>query len=127
MKLELVVKIMSLEVYNSLSKTKEEFTPITPGIVKMYVCGMTVYSDTHIGHARTYLAFDVIKRYFEYKDFKVTYVQNVTDVDDKIINAANRDGVDPLEYSNLYTERCLGDLDKLGIKRADLYPKGHLL
>jgi cysteinyl-tRNA synthetase len=123
MKLELVVKIMSLEVYNSLSKTKEEFIPITPGVVKMYVCGMTVYSDTHIGHARTYLAFDVIKRYFEYKGFKVTYVQNVTDVDDKIINAANRDGVDPLEYSNLFTERCLGDLDNLGIKRADFYPK----
>jgi len=87
------------------------------------VCGMTVYSDAHIGHARTYLAFDVIRRYFEYKRNTVLYVQNITDVDDKIIAAANREAVDPLEYSQRFTDRCLNDLDALGIRRADLYPK----
>ncbi len=114
---------MSLQIYNSLSKRKESFTPVEEGKVKMYVCGMTVYSDAHIGHARTYYAFDVIRRYLEYKGYKVTYVQNVTDVDDKIIAAANKQGMDPLEYSKMYLERCLRDLDALGIRRADIYPK----
>ncbi len=89
----------------------------------MYVCGMTVYSDTHLGHARTYLAFDVIRRYLEYKGLKVTYIQNITDVEDKIIAAAQKEHVDALEYAKTYTDRCLHDLDRLGIRRADLYPK----
>jgi len=114
---------MVLEIYNSLTRKKEEFIPVEKGKVKMYVCGMTVYSDAHIGHSRTYFAFDVIRRYFEYKGYKVTYVQNITDVDDKIIAAANKEGVDALEYSKRFTDRCLNDLDKLGIRRADLYPK----
>lgn len=114
---------MALKIYNSLTRNKEDFIPVEKGKVKMYVCGMTVYSDAHIGHARTYFAFDVIRRYFEYKGFKVTYVQNITDVDDKIINAANKEGVDALEYSRRFTDRCLNDLDKLGIRRADIYPK----
>jgi len=114
---------MSLTIYNTLSHTKEPFVPLQKGIIKMYVCGMTVYSDAHIGHARTYVAFDVIRRYFEYKGYKVTYVQNITDVDDKIIAASQKEGIDPLKYSERFTERCLGDLDALGIRRADLYPK----
>ncbi len=114
---------MTLKIYNSLTKKKEDFKPVEKGKIKMYVCGMTVYSDAHIGHARTYFAFDVIRRYFEYKGFKVTYVQNITDVDDKIIAAANREGVDPLVYSKKFTTKCLDDLDHLGIRRADLYPK----
>jgi cysteinyl-tRNA synthetase len=114
---------MTLKIYNSLSREKEEFIPVEKGKVKMYVCGMTVYSDAHIGHARTYFAFDIIRRYFEYKGYKVTYVQNITDVDDKIIAAANREKIDVLEYSRRFTDRCLGDLDILGIRRADLYPK----
>jgi len=114
---------MALRIYNSLSRQKEDFLPVENGKVKMYVCGMTVYSDAHIGHARTYFAFDVIRRYFEYKGFEVTYVQNITDVDDKIIVAANRERVDALEYSRAFADRCLGDLDNLGIRRADLYPK----
>ncbi|MCX6667068.1 MAG: cysteine--tRNA ligase [Euryarchaeota archaeon] len=114
---------MTLEIYNTLSRKKEKFIPVEKGKVKMYVCGMTVYSDAHIGHARTYFAFDVIRRYFEYKGYKVTYVQNITDVDDKIIAAANREKIDPLAYSRRFTEICLGDLDALGIRRADLYPK----
>jgi len=114
---------MSLKVYSTLTRKKEEFKPVNSGKVKMYVCGMTVYSDAHIGHARTYFAFDVIRRYLEYKGYDVTYVQNITDVDDKIIDAANKEGVDPLEYSKKFTDICLDDLDKLGIRRADVYPK----
>jgi len=114
---------MTLKIHNSLSRQKEDFIPVENGKVKMYVCGMTVYSDAHIGHARTYFAFDVIRRYFEYKGYEVTYVQNITDVDDKIIAAANRENVDALEYSRAFADRCLGDLDNLGIRRADLYPK----
>jgi len=114
---------MVLMIYNSLSRRKEVFKTVEPGVVKMYVCGMTVYSDAHIGHARTYLAFDIIRRYLEYKGYRVFYVQNITDVDDKIIAAAQREGVDALEYSRRYTERCLRDLDMLGVRRADLYPK----
>ncbi len=114
---------MVLKIYNSLTRKKEEFIPVEKGKVKMYVCGMTVYSDAHIGHSRTYFAFDLIRRYFEYKGYNVSYVQNITDVDDKIIAAANKEGVDALEYSQRFTDRCLDDLDQLGIRRADLYPK----
>jgi len=114
---------MTLKIYNTLTRKKEDFNPVEKGKVKMYVCGMTVYSDAHIGHARTYFAFDVIRRYLEYKGYKVTYIQNITDVDDKIIAAANKEGVDALEYSKRYTDKCLGDLDNLGIRRADVYPK----
>ncbi|KYK26193.1 hypothetical protein AYK20_03875 [Thermoplasmatales archaeon SG8-52-1] len=114
---------MTLKIYNTLTRKKEIFKPVENKKVKMYVCGMTVYSDAHIGHARTYFAFDVIRRYLKYKGFAVTYVQNITDVDDKIIAAANKEGVDALEYSRRFTDICLGDLDKLGIRRADIYPK----
>ncbi|MEF8879684.1 MAG: cysteine--tRNA ligase [Candidatus Thermoplasmatota archaeon] len=114
---------MSLKIYDSLSKEKQKFQPIEENKVNMYVCGMTVYSDAHIGHARTYYVFDVVRRYLEYKGYKVKYVQNITDVDDKIINAANEENVDPLEYSKRFSGRCLKDLDSLGIKRADVYPR----
>ena len=112
-----------LRVYNTLSREKEPFQPLEDDHVRMYVCGMTVYGDAHIGHARTYLAFDVIKRYLEYRGYEVTYVQNVTDVDDKIINAARERGIPPLEHSAEYTKRCLSDLEALGIQPADEYPK----
>ncbi len=114
---------MTLKIYNSLTREKEEFKPVEKGKVRMYVCGMTVYSDAHIGHARTYFAFDVIRRYLEYKGYDVNYIQNITDVDDKIITAALKEGVDALEYSKRFTEICLNDLDELGIRRADFYPK----
>ena len=114
---------MTLQIYNTLTRKKEVFNPVEQGKIKMYVCGMTVYSDAHIGHARTYFAFDMIRRYFEFKGYKVTYVQNITDVDDKIIAAANKEGVEALEYSSRFTDRCLTDLDNLGIARADIYPK----
>ncbi len=114
---------MTLRIYNTLTRKKEDFIPIDDKKVRMYVCGMTVYSDAHIGHARTYLAFDIVRRYLEYKGYEVLYVQNITDVDDKIISSANERGMDPLEYSRRYTERCLRDLDSLGIRRANIYPK----
>ena len=112
-----------LKIYNTLTRQKEPFIPMEEGVVKLYVCGMTTYSDAHIGHARTYVAFDIIRRYLEYKDYKVFYVQNITDIDDKIIKAANEAGMDALEYSAYYARRCLEDMNKLGIKPADLYPK----
>ena len=121
--LELREKDMVLKIYNTLTRKKEVFVPVEKGKVRMYVCGMTVYSDAHIGHARTYLAFDIVRRYLEYKGYDVFYVQNITDVDDKIIAAANQRGEDPLEYSKKYTRRCLEALDRLGVRRADLYPK----
>jgi len=112
-----------LRVYNTLGRRKEPFEPLDDDHVRMYVCGMTVYGDAHIGHARTYLAFDIIKRYLEYRGYEVTYVQNVTDVDDKIINAAQERGIPPLEHSAEYTKRCMDDLEALGIRPADVYPK----
>ena len=112
-----------IKVYNTLTRKKEPFMPMENGIVKMYVCGMTTYSDAHIGHARTYLAFDIIRRYLEYKGYEVFYVQNITDIDDKIIKAANEAGIDALEYSSYYTKRCLDDMKKIGIKPANIYPK----
>jgi cysteinyl-tRNA synthetase len=114
---------MTLRIYNSLTRKKEVFNPVNENHVSMYVCGMTVYSDAHIGHARTYFAFDVVRRYLEFNNYQVLYVQNVTDVDDKIIAAANKECVDALEYSCGFTDRCLTDLDALGIRRADKYPK----
>jgi cysteinyl-tRNA synthetase len=114
---------MTLKIYNTLTRKKEEFIPVDKRKVKMYVCGMTVYSDAHIGHARTYLAFDIMRRYFEYKGYDVTYIQNITDVDDKIISAANRNGIDALEYSKQFADICFKDIRGLGIKDADVYPK----
>ncbi|MDG6229624.1 MAG: cysteine--tRNA ligase [Candidatus Thermoplasmatota archaeon] len=119
----ILCETMTVEIYNSLTRKKEPFTSVEDGKVKMYVCGMTVYSDAHIGHARTYFAFDMIRRYLQYKGYNVTYVQNVTDVDDKIIAAAQKQRMDALEYSCGFTDRCLTDLDRLGIGRADMYPK----
>ena len=114
---------MTLSIYNSLTNRKETFTPVHPDEVRMYVCGMTVYGDAHIGHSRTYLSFDIIRRYLEYKGLKVTYIQNITDVDDKIINSSQEQGIDALEYSRMYTERCLDALSDMGIRPADFYPK----
>ena len=112
-----------LKVYNTLTRKKEPFIPLEANKVRMYVCGMTTYSDAHIGHARTYVAFDIIRRYLEYKGYEVFYVQNITDIDDKIINAARERNMDPLEYSRYYAERALEDMSSLGVKEASIYPK----
>lgn len=114
---------MTLKVNNTLTKQKEEFRPIDDNKVKMYVCGMTVYDDMHMGHARHIIAFDMIVRYLRWKGYDVTHVTNFTDIDDKIINRAAEEGIPPLELSNRYIEEFFEDLDLLGVKRADIYPK----
>ncbi|WP_400206956.1 cysteine--tRNA ligase [Candidatus Methanomassiliicoccus intestinalis] len=114
---------MALRIFNTLSKQEEEFVPINGNQVKMYVCGVTVYDDIHMGHARSIIVFDMIDRYLRYRGYEVTHLTNFTDVDDKIINRAAEAGIDPLELSKNYIERYLEDVDRLGVRRADAYPK----
>lgn len=114
---------MTLRIHNTLTNSDEEFRPIEPGKVKMYVCGVTVYDDIHMGHARSMIVFDMVARYLRYSGYEVTHVTNFTDVDDKIINRAAEEGVDPLELSARYIDRYFEDTKKLGLNRADFYPK----
>ncbi len=114
---------MSLRLYNTLSRQVEEFVPLEPGKVKMYVCGPTVYADAHIGHAMAALVFDMVRRYLTYRGYRVTYVTNFTDVDDKIIRRANETGQDPIEMANAFAEKYLEHLADLNIQPADIYPK----
>ena len=93
-----------MKLYNTMSKTKEEFVPLEEGKVKMYVCGPTVYNFIHIGNARPMIVFDTVRRYFEYKGYDVNFVSNFTDVDDKIIKKANEEGVTAEEISKRYIE-----------------------
>ncbi|MGD0056423.1 MAG: cysteine--tRNA ligase [Methanomassiliicoccales archaeon] len=114
---------MALQVHNTLTKRKEEFKPIDDMKVKMYVCGVTVYDDIHMGHARHIVVFDMIVRYLRYRGYDVTHITNFTDVDDKIINRANELGVPPLQLSRTYVDRYFSEIELLGVKRADVYPK----
>ena len=98
-----------MKLYNTMTRQKEEFVPMEEGKVKMYVCGPTVYDYIHIGNARPYVVFDTVRRYLEYKGYEVTYVQNFTDVDDKIINRANKEGKTMAEISNKYIEETFRD------------------
>ena len=111
-----------MRIYNSLSGQKEEFQP-AGDVVKIYVCGITPYDDSHIGHAMSYVIFDVVRRYLEYRNYKVKYIQNFTDIDDKIINRANRLGISARELSDRFIERYFHDMDALNIRRADTYPR----
>jgi cysteinyl-tRNA synthetase len=112
-----------LYIYNTLTKKKEEFIPINPPYVKMYFCGPTVYDFFHIGNARSFIMIDIIRRYLEYKGYKVTFAMNLTDVDDKIIKKANQQKIDPAVVAETYTEAFMEDIRKLKIKPANLYPK----
>ncbi len=112
-----------MKIYNTLTRQKEEFVPIEEGKVKMYVCGPTVYNYIHVGNARPYVIFDAFRRYLIHKGYDVTYVQNFTDVDDKIINKANEEGVDSLVISERYIEECLTDVANLNVLKADVHPK----
>jgi cysteinyl-tRNA synthetase len=114
---------MVLKVYNTAARKKEVFAPLEAGKVRMYVCGVTPYDLSHVGHARSYVAFDVIRRVLEYLGYDVNYVQNFTDVDDKIIERAKEEDVDPLELSEKYINEYFTDMDALSIKRADSYPR----
>jgi len=112
-----------LKLYNSLTKKKENFKPLNNKEVSFYVCGPTVYGPGHIGHARTYIAFDIIRRYIEYKNYKVKYVMNLTDVHDDIIKQAKQEGIDIFILSEKYIKIFLQDQKNLGIKPANVYPK----
>ncbi|MEW6554576.1 MAG: cysteine--tRNA ligase [Actinomycetota bacterium] len=114
---------MSLAVYNTMSRRKEEFQPREEGKVSMYVCGPTVYNFIHVGNGRAYLVFDVIRRYLAYKGYEVRYVQNFTDVDDKIINRAREEGKAPEEIARLYEQAFLEDMRALGVRHPDITPR----
>ena len=112
-----------MKVYNTRTKKKEEFVPLEEGKVKMYVCGPTVYNLIHIGNARPMIVFDTVRRYMEHKGYEVNYVSNFTDVDDKIIKAANEEGVEPSVISERYIEECKKDMKGMHVKPATTHPK----
>ena len=112
-----------MKLYNTLSGKKEDFIPVTPGQVKMYVCGITVYDHCHIGHARSAIVFDIMRRYLSYSGYRVTFVKNFTDIDDKIINRARQEGIAWNEVADKYVAEYYQDMDQLGVGRADVEPK----
>lgn len=112
-----------MKLYNTLSRKKEEFKPIEEGKVKMYVCGPTVYNFIHIGNARPFIIFDTLRRYLEYRGYDVTFVQNFTDVDDKIIKRGHEENITSEEVANKYINEYFVDADGLGIKRASVHPR----
>lgn len=112
-----------MRVYNTLNKRKEEILPLAPPEIKIYVCGPTTYNYIHLGNARPLVVFDTIRRYMFYRGLEVKYVQNFTDVDDKIIKRAQEEGQDALQLAEHYIEEYFKDADALGIKRADIHPR----
>jgi cysteinyl-tRNA synthetase len=112
-----------MKLYNTLTKTKEEFIPLRQGELRMYSCGPTVYNYFHIGNARPFIVFDVFRRYMEYKGYKVTFVQNFTDIDDKMIQRAYEEGITVKELGEQFIAEYFKDADALGIRRADYHPK----
>src|SRR4030042_4194447 len=126
---------MTLSVYNSLVRKLEPFQPVTEGRVHIYVCGPTVYASTHIGHAKTYVSFDVIVRYLRYAGYQVRYVQNITDVghlldsgEDRILKGAARERVEPMELVERYTREYFEGMDARGGGRPNISPRasGHI-
>ena len=130
---------MSIQIYNTLTRTKELFQPIKPPFVGMYVCGPTVYGDSHLGHAKSYVSFDMVVRYLRYSGYKVKYVQNITDVghltddadegEDKLQKKARIEQIDPMSIAELYTKSYLDDMDELNVLRPDIMPRatGHII
>ncbi len=130
---------MPLQLYNTLSRKKEKFTPLHEGYVGMYVCGPTVYGHSHLGHAKSYVSFDVIVRYLRYLGYKVTYVQNITDVghllgdtnegEDRLLKASRLEQKHPMEVAEFYTRSYFEDMDALNVQRADISPRatGHIV
>ncbi len=111
-----------MKIYNTMSRQKEDFTP-QGGAVKMYVCGVTPYDEAHLGHAMSYIVFDVIRRYLLYRGYQVRHVQNVTDIDDKIILRANRSGVTTQELARKFSDSYFEDMQALNVMPADVYPR----
>ncbi|HJZ48419.1 MAG TPA: cysteine--tRNA ligase [Roseiflexaceae bacterium] len=114
---------MTIQIYNTLTRSKQPLQTVEPGVVRMYVCGVTVYDNAHIGHAMSALVFDVIRRYLEYRGYEVRHVVNFTDVDDKIIDRANELGRDPKELAESYVAEFLDELKALNILPAKAYPR----
>lgn len=114
---------MTIKVYNTLNNRKEDFVPIEPGKAKIYVCGVTPYNHPHVGNARPFVTWDVIHRFLEHEGYDVTHVQNFTDVDDKIINTANKEGVQWFDICNRYIDSYFEVMDKLNVKRVHVYPR----
>ena len=112
-----------MKLYNTLTRKKEEFIPIEDNKVRMYSCGPTVYNYFHIGNARPFIMFDLLRNYLIYRGYEVTFVQNFTDVDDKIIKRANEEGISPFEVADKYIAEYFRDADGLGIRRADVHPR----
>ncbi|MGT2799823.1 cysteine--tRNA ligase [Streptococcus marmotae] len=112
-----------ITIYDTMTRSLREFVPLEVGKVKMYVCGPTVYNYIHVGNARSTVAFDTIRRYFEYRGFEVTYISNFTDVDDKIINRAKEEGITPQEIAEKYIAAFSADVEKLGVKPATKHPR----
>lgn len=112
-----------LTIYNSLTNRKESFEPIVPGQVRMYVCGMTVYDYCHIGHARVLVVFDVVFRFLKHLGYEVTYVRNITDIDDKIISRAQENGEEYFQLTNRFIDAMHEDADALGVLRPDMEPR----
>ena len=112
-----------MKLYNTLTRQKETFVPLEEGRVKIYACGPTVYNYIHIGNGRPICIFDVLRRYLEYKGYAVTFVQNFTDVDDKIIKKANEEGVSAEEIANRYIEEYKIDAKGLGVREATIHPR----
>ncbi|UWE05128.1 cysteine--tRNA ligase [Laceyella sacchari] len=115
--------MMTIRLYNTLTKSKEEFKPVHEGEVRMYVCGPTVYNYIHIGNARVFVFFDVVRRYLRQAGYRVTYVQNFTDVDDRLINASKETGLSVPEIAERYIKAYFEDMDALGVERADVHPR----
>ena len=114
---------MSLTLFNTLTRKKELFEPLVPKCASMYVCGVTVYDYCHVGHARAYVSFDTLRRYLMYSGYDVNYIQNFTDIDDKIINRAQQLGQDIAAVTAQYIQAYFEDMDQLGVMRADAYPR----
>ena len=112
-----------MKIYNTLTKQKEEFIPLEPGKVKIYACGPTVYNFIHIGNARPICVFDTLRRYFEYRGYEVTFVQNFTDIDDKLIKRANEEGTTVPEIAATYIKEYMTDAEGLGVRPATVHPK----
>jgi tRNA synthetases class I (C) catalytic domain. len=112
-----------MQIYNTMTGKKEEFVPLMNKRVGMYVCGPTVYNFIHIGNARSFIVFDLVRRYLEYKGYDVTYVQNFTDIDDKMIKRANEESISVFELGERFINEYFKDADALGIKRATVHPR----